>query len=344
MSKIAVALSGGIDSAVTAGLLIQQGHEVVGLTAKMTCSPESDMVAGNAKRVADKLGIKHYIFDASTDFDNKVISYFQDSYKNARTPNPCIMCNKYIKWGVLLDYAINHLNAEYMATGHYANIKYNDGKYILYPATDEKKDQLYFLFMLSQDQLSKTLFPLSKYTKSEVKKFAEEWDLPPKSAKESQDICFIKPPLTTKKYLNNIFQPKNGNFVQKNTGKVLGVHNGYWQYTIGQRKGIGIAAEEALYVTGIDSHTNTVYVGFKDELFSNSLVLEHFMGDISSQGNNFEALVKIRYNMTPVRADIEHNKSVVIHFNEPVSGITSGQACVLYDKNDGHLIGGAFIP
>ncbi len=329
--KVAVALSGGVDSAVTAKLLLEEGYEVVGLTGKMTCSEDFDIVVKNAKNVADKLGIEHYVYDASKEFGEKVIKYFEDSYANAQTPNPCIMCNKYIKWGCLFDYAVNVLGADYIATGHYANIK--DG--MLYPASDEHKDQLYFLFMLDGDKLERTLFPLSKYKKDEVRALAEKYDLPPKSSKESQDICFIKAPMTTKKYLNNAFGVKKGDFVEKSTGKILGHHDGFWQYTIGQRKGIGIAAPYPLYVIEIEPQTNTVYVGGKDDLFTRELVLN----DVSWSGE-FDALVKIRYNMQVVKAKINGAK---ILFDEPVSAITKGQACVLYDINDGHLIGGAII-
>lgn len=329
--KVAVALSGGVDSAVTAKLLIEEGFEVVGLTGKMTCSDDFETVVQNAKRVADKLGIEHYVYDATKEFGDKVIKYFENSYAKAETPNPCIMCNKYIKWGCLFDYAVNVLGADYIATGHYANIK--DG--VLYPASDEHKDQLYFLYMLDKDKLEKTLFPLSKYRKDEVRALAEKYDLPPKSSKESQDICFIKAPMTTKKYLNNIFEPRKGDFVEKSTGKVLGHHDGFWQYTIGQRKGIGIAAPYPLYVIEIDSQTNTVFVGRQDELFTKELILDNV-----NWSGEFEALVKIRYNMKAVQAKVCDAK---ITFEEPVSAVTKGQACVLYDINDGHLIGGAII-
>ena len=200
--KVAVALSGGVDRAVTALLLQEQGYDVVGITGKMTCSNESEEVVKNAKKVAEKLGIDFFEVDVTRQFDEKVVKYFENSYINGKTPNPCIMCNKYIKWGELFDYAINTLKADYVATGHYANIKEENGVYKLYPASDEHKDQLYFLFALSQEHLKRTLFPLSKYKKDEVRKLAIGYDLPPKSAKESQDICFIKPPMTTKKYLD----------------------------------------------------------------------------------------------------------------------------------------------
>lgn len=340
---VAVALSGGVDSAVTAALLLEQGYNVIGITGKMTCTEDSKQVVLNAQKVAEKLGIEHYVVDVSKEFDEKIIKYFEESYRNGKTPNPCIMCNKHIKWGSLFDYAINKLKADYVATGHYANIIEKDGIYRLYPASDEHKDQLYFLFLLSQEHLAKTLFPLSGYKKHEVKALAEKYDLPPKSAKESQDICFIKAPMTTKKYLNNAFGSLKGNFVEKSTGKVLGHHEGFWQYTIGQRKGIGLAAPEALYVVGIEPETNVVFVGYKNELEVNELVLDSIEWSYPIQKESFEALVKIRYNMKPVKAYIEVGDKTKLMFLESVSGITPGQACVIYDISDGHLLGGNFI-
>lgn len=341
--RVAVALSGGVDSAVTATILKKEGYNVVAITGKMTCGADSDAVVQNAKKVADRLGIEHFVYDATEEFWKQVIGYFQNSYKCGKTPNPCIMCNKFIKWGCLFDYCINELGADYIATGHYADIRY-DEFYKLYPAQDENKDQLYFLFLLNQEKLSKTLFPLAKYKKSEVKELARKYDLPPKSAKESQDICFIKAPMTTKKYLNSVIKPTQGNFVEKSTGKILGKHDGFWQYTIGQRKGIGIAAPEALYVVGIEAGTNTVYVGYKDELFTDELTLNEIYWSYPQNQNSFKALVKIRYNMKAVEAFIsKENKGWKIKFTAPVSAITAGQACVLYDLNDGHLLGGGFI-
>ena len=345
MSKtVAVALSGGVDSAVAAVLLKEQGFNVIGITGKMTCTEDSELVITNAKNVAEKLGIKHYVFDASEVFQEKIIKYFEESYQKGLTPNPCIMCNKHIKWGVLFDFAIKVLGADYIATGHYASIKTENNLHKLYPASDEHKDQLYFLFNLSQELLAKTIFPLNSLKKDEVKKIAEKYNLPPKSAKESQDICFIKAPMTTKKYLNNIFTPQKGAFIEKTTGKILGEHSGFWQYTIGQRKGIGIAAPEALYVIDIDSKNNIVYVGYQNELFKNNLILKNIEWSYPIEKNDFEAFVKIRYNMPAILANVKKNEnSWEIRFNSPVSGIAAGQACVFYDKNDRHLLGGSFI-
>ena len=344
MSKVAVALSGGVDSSVTAFLLKQAGYEVIGITANTTNSEDARQVVKNAKVVVEKLDIPFYEFDATKIFQEKVVKYFEDSYKSGETPNPCIMCNKYMKWGALFDYAIDELGADFVATGHYANIKEENGFYKLYPASDEHKDQLYFLFLLGQDRLKKTLFPLSKYKKDEVRKIAFDNDLPSKSSKESQDICFIKAPMTTKKYLNNLFEPKDGLFLEDGTNKVMGKHTGFWQYTIGQRKGIGLAAPEALYVTKINAEKNIVYVGYKDKLFADSLVLNDVNWSYPQTENEFEALVKIRYNMkaVPAKIKVEDNK-VEIKFNEPVSAVAKGQACVIYSAKDGHLLGGAFV-
>lgn len=346
MTKVAVALSGGIDSSVTAALLLEKGYEVVGITGKMFSDEHSEEIIKNAKKVADNLGIEHYILDLSSEFSKYVINYFETSYKEGKTPNPCIMCNKHIKWGTLFDYAIKELNVDFIATGHYANIKFEDGFYKLYPAIDEKKDQLYFLFQLSQEQLSKTLFPLSEYKKIEVKLLAEKYNLPTKSSKESQDICFITKPLTTKKYITEKFGPQKGDFIFIKNGKKLGTHDGFYQYTIGQRKGIGIAYEEPLYVVKLDSDNNIVYVGTKEDLSSNILNFYDLKLQYPIQESEFRANIKIRYNMEAqtgtVQIDKENNTGSII-FDIPVTAITSGQAVVFYDIKDSHLLGGGWI-
>lgn len=344
MKKVAVALSGGVDSSVTALLLKQKGYEVVGITGKMTDTPSAQQVCENAKTVADKLGIPHYVLDLSEKFKKDVIEYFDKSYLKSETPNPCAMCNKCIKWGAIFDYAIKELECDYFATGHYANIQKIGEYYTLAPAKDPRKDQLYFLFSLSQEQFSKTLFPLFEYEKSQIRELAEKYDLPSKSAKDSQDICFIPKPKILKDYLFETIGKKRGDFIDITTGKKLGEHDGCFQYTIGQRKGIGIAAENPLYVIKIDADTNTVYVGEKNKAYETQLSLRDVKKTYPFEENSFDVMTKIRYNMPFVKAHVEiDGDNATMTFPEPVYSITPGQAAVWYDLNDGHLLGGGWI-
>lgn len=341
---VAVALSGGLDSSVTALLLKQQGYRVIGITGKMFDSEVSETICKNGKSVADSLGIEHHVVDVCEAFEQNIIKYFENSYKNGQTPNPCIVCNKLIKWGKIFDYAINELGADFYATGHYANIRLENGLYKLYPAKDEHKDQLYFLYRLTQKELSKTLFPLSEYTKGQVRKLAYDFNLPTKSSKESQDICFIPKPMTSKKYLSERFGNMEGKFVEVPNGKILGVHNGHYQYTIGQRKGIGIAAPYPLYVVDIDAEKNIVYLGKKEDDLKTRFAINDLSFSYPQKEKEFDANVKIRYNMSSKKAHIVIiNEIAEITFEQPVNSITSGQAGVIYDLSDGHLIGGGTV-
>lgn len=345
MTKVAVALSGGVDSSVTALLFKQKGYEVVGITGKMTNSPSAELVCQNAKAVADKLGIKHYVLDVSEKFRNQVIDYFNKAYLKSETPNPCAMCNKCIKWGAIFDYAINELGCDYFATGHYANIVKIGDYYTMAPAKDPRKDQLYFLFSLTQEQFSKTLFPLYEYEKSQIREIAEKYDLPSKSAKDSQDICFIPKPTTLKDYLFETIGKRKGDFINVETGKKCGEHEGCFQYTIGQRKGLDIGGTpNPLYVVKIDSNTNTVFVGEKDKAYGTELKLKNAHKTYPFEENSFDVMTKIRYNMPFVKAHVEiYNDEAIMHFPEPVYSITPGQIAVWYDINDGHLLGGGWI-
>ncbi len=341
---VVVAMSGGVDSSVTALLLQQQGYKVIGLTGKMTDTTSANTVVQNAKRVADMLGIELIVFNTIDRFQEKVIDYFVNSYKLGKTPNPCIMCNQYIKWGILFDYATEILDADYFATGHYADIRNIDGFYKLYPAKDEHKDQLYFLYRLSQKHLSKTLFPLYHYEKAQVKQIAKDFNLPPKDSKESQDICFIQKPVTTKSFLIDKFGVKKGDFIDILTGKKWGEHEGAYRYTIGQRKGIGIAAPYPLYVIDIDAQKNIVYLGREDDNYRKTLKVVDLNWSYPIQKREFDAWVKIRYNMPHQKAHVSvFDDFVDIEFFEPVNSVTNGQSCVIYDLNDKHLIGGGFI-
>ena len=342
--KIAVvALSGGVDSSVVALLLQQKGYKVIGITGKMVNTPAADLICQNAKNVADKLGIEHHILDVTKKFQKEIIDYFENSYKNGETPNPCIMCNQHIKWGDIFDYAFNELKADVFSTGHYADIRFVDGVYKLYPAKDEHKDQLYFLYRINQEHLSKTIFPLYEYEKEQVRQIAYDYDLPPKSSKESQDICFIQKPCTTKKYLTEKFGEIKGDFIEIPTGKKLGTHTGHYQYTIGQRKGIGIAAPYPLYVINIDAEKNIVYLGKREDDFRTKLAIKDLNFSYPLKEKEFDAMVKIRYNMQAKKARVTILDDVAeINIYEPVNSVTPGQSGVIYDINDGHLIGGGF--
>lgn len=337
-------MSGGLDSSVTALLLKQQGYKVIGLTGKMFISPASETVVKNAKSVADALGIEHYAYDASKTFEKEVVNNFLECYRCGQTPNPCILCNKYVKWGELFDFAVRELNADVFATGHYANIVEKDGIYKVYPANDEHKDQLYFLYRLGQNVLSKTVFPLSKYKKSEVREIAHRYNLPSKSSKESQDICFIQKPMTTKKYLLEHLKPQKGDFIEFETGKKLGEHEGHFQYTTGQRKGIGIAYPYPLYVLGTDAEKNIVYVG-KEELSRRQEVKATDINlSFPLECNEFDANVKIRYNMPAQKAHITVADGIIrAEFYDPVNSVTPGQSLVMYNEKEGFLIGGGTI-
>src|SRR5574344_253534 len=345
-TKVAVALSGGLDSSVTCLLLKKQGYEVISVTVKMVDDSKFETVVQNAKAVADKIGIPHYVLNLSEEFQKDVIDYFENSYKQGLTPNPCIMCNRTIKWGRLFDFAVNELGCDYVASGHYAKIIDDNGIKKMYPSKDAKKDQQYYLFELDQAHLNKIMFPLCEYEKNEIRQIAVENDLPSKSSKESQDICFITKPMTTKKYLTNKFGLKKGDFVFFKTGKVVGHHDGFYQYTVGQRKGIGIAWAEPLYVVKLDAAKHIVFVGLKEDLYSTSVTVSDVKFQYEIMQNEFEALVKIRYNMDFKEATVFVNdidRTAKIIFKEPISAVTSGQAAVFYDKKDSHLIGGGWI-
>lgn len=342
--KAVVAMSGGVDSSVVAKILLDEGYEVIGLTGKMVESEAADIVVKNAQRVADKLEIELKVFDATEKFKEKVVDYFINSYRDGKTPNPCIMCNQFIKWGILFDYAIDILGADVFATGHYADIRFVDGLYKLYPAKDEHKDQLYFLYRLGQKQLSKTIFPLYHYEKSQVKQMAIDFDLPPKDSKESQDICFIQKPVTTKSFLIDKFGTQKGDFIDILTGKKWGEHSGCYQFTIGQRKGIGIAAPYPLYVIDIDSVKNIVYVGREEDNYSKVVKIKDLNLTYVPEKTEFDAWVKIRYNMPHKKAHVRLFEDFAdIEFEEPINSVTGGQSGVIYNLQDKHLIGGGIV-
>ena len=337
--KIVVAMSGGVDSSVTAFLLMQQGYEVIGLTAIM--HPCGEQAVDDARKVCDKLGIRHETLDLQEQFKNTVIKYFEESYKKGLTPNPCTFCNRAIKWGSLQDFALKELGANFYATGHYAQIK--DGK--LYRGEDRQKDQSYMLYGLTQEDLSRTFFPLGELQKTQIKEIAEENGFVKAGQKESQDVCFIVPPETNSSYLINKFGEQEGDIVEFQTGKVLGRHKGIFNYTIGQRKGIRISAPEPLYVVALEPEQNKISVGYKQDLFAS----EFNVRDVNWQQNctkeKISAMVKIRYNSSAQRAEVFRTGENTVHvkLDEPKDAITPGQIAVFYDLENQYILGGGVI-
>jgi len=318
-------MSGGVDSSAVALLLQQQGYEVIGITLNLCGNDASH----KAKLVADQLGIEHYTIDCANEFHNKIIKYFADSYIKGETPIPCIKCNQLFKFGLLLDEA-KKLDAK-LATGHYAIIK--DGK--IYKPKDENKDQTYFLCMLTPNQIENILFPLGDYTKTQVREIARNSSIITAESKDSQDICFI-PDGNYKDIIKNIHPEINeGNIISIN-GEILGKHSGIINYTIGQRKGLGISAPNPLYVVEIKN--NDVIVGERERLFSNEVYIKDF-NFITKINVGEEIEIKCRSTQKAVKAIFKSDNLIIS--KEHVFGIAKGQACAVY--KDDCLVGGGWI-
>ncbi len=352
MTKVVVAMSGGVDSSVAAALLKEQGYDVIGMMMRLwsepgkeesnrCCTPDS---MAQARRVAAILDIPFYVIDAKDVFRETVVEYFLDGYARGETPNPCLICNRVIRWTFLLDHALA-LGAEYMSTGHYVRIRRNEnGKSELLRAVDRSKDQSYVLHVLGQDKLKHALFPVGDYTKPEIRWIAEKHGLPTASRKDSQDLCF----LAGEDYRNFLKRNaaemlKPGEIVTRD-GRLLGEHNGLANYTIGQRKGLGVDSPVPLYVLGKNIGNNTLVVGTQDELGSTELTAY----DVSwvsgeSPAEPFRADVKIRYTAKEADAlvvPMEGNQ-VQVRFEAPQRDVTAGQAAVFYQGD--RLIGGGLI-
>jgi tRNA-specific 2-thiouridylase len=330
--KAAVAMSGGVDSSVAATLLKKEGHEVIGLT--MQLRDENGRELRQSKTVAEKLGISHFTADLREDFTDLIINDFCREYRQGRTPNPCIRCNKYIKFGVLMDRALE-LGADFLATGHYARVERDGttGKLRLKKGADRQKDQSYFLCRLDQEQLSHTLFPAGDLTKQEVRKIASEIELPVRDRPESQEICFI-PDNDYSRFLEE-HEPefaRPGPILDKE-GRTVGEHAGLHRYTIGQRKGLGIAAAEPQYVTAIEPERNAVIIG-KERAYGDELTAS-YVHWIAGTPPEFPVRLKarIRYRHAEAEAVITTagNSSVNVKFAEPQMAITPGQTVVFYD-------------
>jgi tRNA-specific 2-thiouridylase len=356
--RILVAMSGGVDSSVASVMLHEQGYEVIGLTMKTwdyasaggssketgCCSLDS---INDARSLAVGYGFPHYILDIREEFGDFVIDNFVDEYLAGRTPNPCVLCNTYIKWEALLKRA-DKLDCEFIATGHYANIRQQDnGRYVISKGKDEHKDQSYVLWGVSQENLARTKFPLGSYAKSEIKQMALDMgqvELANKS--ESYEICFV-PDNDYRAFLRHKVSDLDerigpGNFVLSN-GKVVGKHLGYPYYTIGQRKGLGIALGEPMFVTRILPESNTVMLGTQNELEQVSARVKNLnLVKYESILNPLEAVTKVRYKDAGTLSTIvQDGNELKIDFHHAVSGIAPGQSAVFYEGSD--LLGGGFL-
>lgn len=348
MKKALIAMSGGIDSSVAVYLMKQRGFDCTGATMQLYNGKNNnahDTDIKDAKRVAEDMGIPHYVYDFNNDFEKEVICRFIDSYEKGDTPNPCIVCNRYIKWKLLFE-KMQELHLNYVVTGHYARVEFDNktNKYILKKGLDHSKDQSYVLYNMTQEQLAHTLLPLGELSKEDARKIAEEQSFHNARKQDSQDICFIPDGDYAKfieEYTGKTYEC--GNFIDKN-GKILGEHKGLIRYTIGQRKGLGLALPKPQYVCRKSIEENTVILGDNEDLFTKRLIATDFnwiSGEAPQEPIRIKAKTRYRHKEQDATAQVLDSKRVEIIFNEPQRAITTGQAVVLY--SDDIVVGGGTI-
>ncbi len=347
--KIIVGLSGGVDSSVTAYLLKEQGYDVIGVTMvnfreDNVCPETGEKIAGDAARVADYLGIPHHVVDFCSPFKERVIDYFVKEYFSGRTPNPCVVCNRYIKWKAMMEQG-QKLGAEYIATGHYAQVEQlPNGRYALRCSVTASKDQTYALYGLTQEQLSHTIMPLGAYTKEQIREIAGRIGLPVAEKPDSMEICFI-PDKDYAGYIerNTGIKSVKGNYVNAE-GDILGQHQGIIHYTVGQRKGLNLAMGHPVFVTEIRPETNEVVIGENEDVFAKALRCSCVNAmSVPEFKSGMEVFAKIRYNHKGAPAVIKavEGDSLLIEFQDAQRAITPGQAVVFYQGD--YVAGGGII-
>jgi tRNA-specific 2-thiouridylase len=329
-------------------LLQREGYDVIGVTGWLIKSGSRCCDTGmiDAARVCEQLDIEHHAVDLRELFKTQIMDQFPQSYARARTPLPCSLCNTLIKWGALMNYSKKHLQASYIATGHYARVIQGENGAMLARAADPKKDQSYVLWGITREQLNSTMLPLGDYTKEKIREIANEGGLVSANRPDSQDLCFIPKGQTAQAYLANFLAEAPGPIIHTVTAEVLGEHKGTHNYTIGQRRGIGVASCDPLYVTSIDPDLCVVYVGPKESLLRQQLIAsESNWLTPEAPTEPFRALAKIRYNSSAVPAMVTPlpEGRVQVDFDQPQPAITPGQVLGVYDPTDTYILGGAWI-
>ncbi len=342
--RIATAMSGGVDSSVAAALLKQAGHDVFGVTMLLVENARGTAAIADARKVAEKLGIPHQVIDLRDIFASRIIDGFCREYTRGRTPNPCVVCNREIKFGVLREKA-EELGADFIATGHYARIESDEATstHYLKMGADARKDQSYFLCQLTREQLSRAMFPVGHLTKTEVKRLAAEMGLPVAARPESQEVCFIPGDDYAAFVSDHQQQPTCPGPIMDETGNILGEHRGITSYTIGQRRGLGIATAEPLYVTAIRPDSNAVVVGARERTFTDELVAGelNWISEAPKGPAELKARVRYRHPEAPAMITPVDNETANVKFTEPQMAITPGQTIAFYDGDT--VIGGGTI-